>query len=361
MKFSLAKMIISLASVFAFVQGAIAATPVSVTVWETSGTVDAKTFNWNDPLLNQSRGLPLTIMNADFLGVYSDAIEAYDIYHSTPTGELSESGACLTIVGQWNGTGAGFNIARVDLNMSDNTVKYFSVVTSFTMGTTGGISGSEANAVDADTATATGFGRAIGQNVMRIVVCEPKDLFPPQNPCCPPWSADTLADMMKLYKSPGLSGDYTMIFQPTATFKSQMQSYIEYLHSTNPAITSITIDWALYDQGTGTVPMGWPNGSSPGNNGTMISGYYFRTWKENGPNNPTIEPLNPPSSFFPGFPMQAGTHYKIHTGIYTDGPKFFSDECANNDIYVIRYKGKLQSFQISNNKGRIIKTDRIKE
>jgi hypothetical protein len=55
----------------------------------------------------------------------------------------------------------------------------------------------------------------------------------------------------------------------------------------------------------------------------------------NGPTNNSVEPINAGPVFFPGFPMQVGHQYLVHTGIYLNsGLRFFPDECSNVDIYV---------------------------
>lgn len=177
------------------------------------------------------------------------------------------------------------------------------------------------------------------------------------NPCCPPWNADLLAQTMSYAGSGGISGNYTLTFSPS-TVNSQMQAYIEYLNSVNPGITSITIAFALYDQGTGTVPVT--------NNGTQIAGNYWMTWTANGPSNPSASPTSPNPNFFQGFPMQVGTWYMVHTGIFlNDGQRFFPDDCANNDIQVRiqvlqKARGSNPILEIRNKKGETIRRSELK-
>ncbi|MGC2235158.1 MAG: hypothetical protein WA584_03290 [Pyrinomonadaceae bacterium] len=196
-------------------------------------------------------------------------------------------------------------------------------------------------AVDNDTNTATTFGGypKTGDYGM-LGVGSPKDLNQPPNACCPPWNPAKLSEVMVYKYAKPSAGTfnyyYTLSFQPTNLFKREMQGYIEQLNVIDPTIYLIIIDWTIYDQGAGGVPMGWANGSSPGNNGSQITTYYFRTWKANGVST-NVEPINPTPAFFPGGPMQRGRWYMIHTGIYlNDNKKFFADSCANNDIYVRR-------------------------
>lgn len=185
------------------------------------------------------------------------------------------------------------------------------------------------------------------------------------NPCCPPWNAGKLAERMFYVGSGGIGANYTLNFQTDATLNSQMQTYIEYLHATNPAITAITIHFLLYDQGTGSVPMTFPNGSSPGNNGTPVSGNFYRTWADNGAS-PINTPINPTPPFFPGFPMQVGTWYMVHTGIYLEGgQKFFPDDCAENDIFVIikvlqKARASTPILEVRNRKGETLRQIELK-
>jgi hypothetical protein len=127
---------------------------------------------------------------------------------------------------------------------------------------------------------------------------------------------------MMFYQGSGsISAPYTLKFQPTTAFNNQMLAYINYLHS-NPAITAITIDWRLHDQGNGTIP------NPP--YGPQIGPTVYTTWNWNATN-----PVFSNPGFFAGFPMQVGTWYMIHTGIYLEnGQKFFPDKCGNNEIFV---------------------------
>lgn len=147
----------------------------------------------------------------------------------------------------------------------------------------------------------------------------------PVDPCCPPWNKDMLKDML-FYRGTSISAPYTLEFVPTTLFKNQMQAYINYLHF-NPAITGITIDWRLHNQGTASTPIP-PYGPQVGS-----TAYATWTWNTSGVGNPTLIP-NP---FFtlPTYSMIVGTWYLVHTGIYLEnGQHFFPDTCANNEIYV---------------------------
>lgn len=147
------------------------------------------------------------------------------------------------------------------------------------------------------------------------------------NPCCPPWNRDRLAEMLFYQGSGSISDPYTLKFQPTAALKSQMQAYIDYLRSTNPAMQAITIDWRLHDQGTGTAP------STP--LGPQVGVTAFTTWSSPGSGNPAISGDPTFFSLPTPFPMLVGTWYRVHTGIYLEnGQAFFPDTCAENEIWV---------------------------
>jgi hypothetical protein len=162
----------------------------------------------------------------------------------------------------------------------------------------------------------------------------------PVDPCCPPWNKDMLKDML-VYKGTSFSAPYTIQFVPTALFKNQMQAYINYLHSTNSAITAITIDWRLHNQGTGTLPA---SGYGPQ---TPPTGFLTWTWNTSGVGNPVS---NPATGFFvppvySATAMQVGTWYMVHTGIYLEnGQTFFSKKCADVEVFFrVQFLSKMKN------------------
>lgn len=144
------------------------------------------------------------------------------------------------------------------------------------------------------------------------------------DPCCPPWNKDVMKDMLQLV-GPSLSAPYTLKFVPTQVFSNQMQTYLNYVHSTNNSITSITIDWRLHDQGTSNPPFS--------SYGTQI-GAATVTWNWNTTN--IGAPIISPANFFTVTAphMMVGEWYTVHTGTFLTGGHFFPDTCANNDINV---------------------------
>jgi hypothetical protein len=180
--------------------------------------------------------------------------------------------------------------------------------------------------------------------------------------CCPPWNPQQLAQHMFYVGSGAIAGNYMLDFQTSGTLNSQMQSYIEYVNSMNSGMTSIHIAWMFYDQGTGTVPLGWV----VNNNGTAVAGPMYRTWTANGPSNPNTGPVPPTPAFFPGYPLQVGTWYLVHTGIYfNNGERFFPDECDNNDIYVridvrLGARGGNPVLEIRDKRGETLRREELK-
>ncbi len=143
---------------------------------------------------------------------------------------------------------------------------------------------------------------------------------PPSDPCCPPWSKDLLKNMMFYQGSGSISDPYTVHFQPTTALKNQLQAYINYLHSLNTTMTGITIEFKLFDQGTGNV-------ASTGGPQVGATSTVTWNWNTTGIGNPVVP------GFFTGFPMLVGTWYTIHTRVYLEnGQSFFPASCANNDI-----------------------------
>ncbi len=153
---------------------------------------------------------------------------------------------------------------------------------------------------------------------------------PSPDPCCPPWNQNQLTNMMSFDHSGSLAAPYTVHFVPTPSFKSQMQTYINYLNSMNSAISAITITWSLHNQGTGNNP-NVPLGPQIPNLGNPSA---FTTWNSGGSGNPTIAGIDPNFFKLPtSYPMVIGTWYRVHTGIYLEnGQKFFPDNCAVVDI-----------------------------
>lgn len=148
------------------------------------------------------------------------------------------------------------------------------------------------------------------------------------DPCCPPWNAAVMSDMLVQDHSGGINAPYTLHFQPTTAFNSQMQTYINYLYASNPSITKITIAWQLHDQGTGT-----PCTNCVPPYGTAVGPTEYTTWTQGGNGNPVF--TNPNFFDVPPYPMVKNRCYMIHTGIYLEGgQRFFPESCGDAHVCV---------------------------
>jgi hypothetical protein len=144
------------------------------------------------------------------------------------------------------------------------------------------------------------------------------------DPCCPPWTAQRLEDMLFYRGSGGIAAPYTLQFEPTNELKAQIQAYIDYPNALDPGITQITIQFRLHDAGAGATPL----------SGAQVGSSHYVTWGAGG----NGEPTNGAVDFFSLGPesMQVNHWYRVHTGIYIDNPgkQFFPQKCANNDVDV---------------------------
>lgn len=140
------------------------------------------------------------------------------------------------------------------------------------------------------------------------------------DPCCPPWNSSKLQEMLVYQGSGGIAASYTLRFQPSSAFLKQIQAYIDYLHASDPAITSISIHFRVLDAGAGASPVVGP----------ALGLDHFATWTAGGGGQPTS-----PIDFFTlvNEPLEVNHWYRIHTGIFlNDGKRFFADGCAVNGI-----------------------------
>jgi hypothetical protein len=144
---------------------------------------------------------------------------------------------------------------------------------------------------------------------------------PTFDPCCPPWSSDSLEEMLIYEGSDGIGSPFTLRFQPTNAFKSQIQAYIDYLNTLNPAFNVIVIHFMVNDAGTGATPVV----------GAQVGSDYFTGWIV-GQGGQQFGATN----FFTlaNEPMVVNRWYRIHTGIFLFNAEFFPETCANNDLYV---------------------------
>ena len=148
-------------------------------------------------------------------------------------------------------------------------------------------------------------------------------LVVPPDPCCPPWTEQTLQDSLAYFNTGSIASPYTLRWQPPSSLNAQMQAYINYLHAVDPAITNITIAFGVFQAGSGTAPVS--GGAQVGGTG----GTRLVTWTA-GASAPTV-----PSNFFPAAIMQPGVWYTVGTTIFlNDGNSFFPETCDQNAISV---------------------------
>jgi hypothetical protein len=123
--------------------------------------------------------------------------------------------------------------------------------------------------------------------------------------------------MLVYQGSGGIAAPYKLLFSPTPVFQVQLQAYLNYLNALNPLITSISIEFQLFDAGITATP-------SPGN---QIGSSHSATWMGTGP--PT-----PPIDFFKEL-LDTNKWYRISTVISLNGGiTFFPRKCVNNHVDV---------------------------
>lgn len=169
----------------------------------------------------------------------------------------------------------------------------------------------------------------------------------PPDPCCPPWNPDIMLSQLQLSQPGNITSPITYYFlnsePPGSTGEAQMQGYIDYLHSLNPSITSIVLEWGVSDCGASGP------GTSPGTC-TPIPPNVFTEWSCTGCssiNNTGIlggsgrltnTSASPPYPLSGALPVDRW--YEISTFIYlNDGIEFWGSSCATTSIVSTVYAG----------------------
>jgi hypothetical protein len=143
------------------------------------------------------------------------------------------------------------------------------------------------------------------------------------DPCCPPWNATQLEDMLVYHGSGGIAAPYTLVFTPTVLFKTQIQAYIDYVHVMNPSINEIVIQFGLNDAGSG----GNPSPSS-----VLYGTTYFIGWFAG-----ALGVSHGNTNFFTlgTESMQVNRWYRVNTFMYLNNSlTFFPASCASNVVDV---------------------------
>ena len=161
----------------------------------------------------------------------------------------------------------------------------------------------------------------------------PCDPLPPVDPCCPPWNSAMLKKMMFYQGTGGIGDSYTLKFQPSAALNMSMLAYLNYLHTMNFGITSITITFKLIDLSnnnqileTQSATWTWPNG-------TPTLGFFYHL-------------------------MNTNNWYRVDTIISLNGTnQFFSEKCIHNWIDVnVQVQGRVKILHMRSADGGISET-----
>ena len=107
------------------------------------------------------------------------------------------------------------------------------------------------------------------------------------NPLCPPWNTALLEGAID-YQGPDMqSGQpYTLQVTVKPAASTSLQAYVNYLHSLNPAITTISLSFALYPLGSGPEPAPSPT--------SQVGQTNVLTWTWGGVTAPAARPTSSP-------------------------------------------------------------------
>jgi hypothetical protein len=159
------------------------------------------------------------------------------------------------------------------------------------------------------------------------------------DPCCPPWNGDSILSQVQLSQAGNLTSNISYSFlnsQPAGQPGfDQMQKYIDYLQSLNPSITSIVLDWRIFDYG----PSG-PGTSPNASNSFQVGTDVFTEWSctgcdsinktgiKGGNGMLTNTSAGPPYSLSPSGGLPVNRWYQIRTGIFlNDNIRFWDEKC----------------------------------
>jgi hypothetical protein len=170
------------------------------------------------------------------------------------------------------------------------------------------------------------------------------------DPCCPPWNPNIMLQQLQLSQAGNVLGNIVYSFLNSIPYKDQMQAYIDYLHSLNPSIKNIVLDWNAFDYG----PSG--PGTSPSATGSFQVGTsVFTEWSCTG-----CPSSYPPSLLLGGLgmltngfahvpvtipdplsgPLPVNRWYRLTTFIYlNDGNTFWPDTCSVAAVDLTVYAG----------------------
>ena len=154
---------------------------VSITYYETTGTVKSYTFQVNGPEMT-TKVASLTSMNADIQGA---STEYYDVYYSDDQGTFDINGSYLTIAGVFLYTlpaGGGLNLAEIALNYMGQPAEYGNYIASFLALGDNAIPGDVGKAIDSNLMTCTTMGNTVNDpgKLLRITLGFKSSSGPPK-------------------------------------------------------------------------------------------------------------------------------------------------------------------------------------
>lgn len=166
------------------------------------------------------------------------------------------------------------------------------------------------------------------------------------DPCCPPINKNVIPEQLTpIFQMNGGSGaNYRLNFSATSQFRSQMQGYLNYVHTMKPAINALISTWRVYDKGPST------SSNPPTSNGlgTKIE-EFFTTFRTN------QGPLLGNTSA--GYPMEPNHWYRIQVGTYFNGNnRFFPKKCESSQ-YWVNWRFNKSAMKQGGNAGNLIISD----
>lgn len=166
------------------------------------------------------------------------------------------------------------------------------------------------------------------------------------DPCCAPINKHVIAEQLTpVFQSNGGSGaNYRLNFSATAQFNSQMQSYLNYVHTMKPAINALISTWRIYDKGAST------NNNPPTSNGLgAMAGQFFTNFRTNqGPQH---------GNMATGYPLQPNHWYRVQVGTYFNGNnRFFPKKCESSQ-YWVNWRFNKNAMKQGGNAGNLIISD----
>ncbi len=143
--------------------------------------------------------------------------------------------------------------------------------------------------------------------------------------CCPPFDKNIMLQQLVLTQPGGVTGPITYSFTNSAPYKTQMQDYLNYLHSVNSAITSLSVEWNVSDLG----PSG--PGTSPAPTGPPVPPPALTTWGAGGTGKLTYPTGPEPSGGYPIITgLQPNEWYGFTMTIYlNDSIQFWMESCSS--------------------------------